>query len=70
MVLLHVCFFRSLCEDPPDAELQKTEEEEDIDKEKHPEPILQRIIQLWGVIWTNSGTECWVNDGLFQISDL
>lgn len=44
--LLHVRFFRSLCEDPPDAERQKTEEEEDDDKEKHPEPVLQRIVQL------------------------
>lgn len=54
-VLLHVCFFRSLCEDPLDAERQKAEEEKDDDKEKHPEPVLQRIIQLWGFIWTNSG---------------
>lgn len=66
-VLLHVCFFRSLCEDPLDAERQKTEEEEDDNKEKHAEPVLQRIVQLWGFIWANSGTEYWVDDAEMSV---
>lgn len=33
--------YRPLCEDPPDAEWQETQEEEDNSEEEDPEPLLQ-----------------------------
>lgn len=38
---LHV--FRSLREDPPDAERQASEEEENDNQKEHPQPLLQRV---------------------------
>lgn len=40
------CVCRSIREDPPDAKRQKAEEEEDNNQEEHPEPLLQRVVQL------------------------
>lgn len=37
---------RPLCEDPLNAEWEKTQEKENNDKEEHFEPVLQRVFQL------------------------
>lgn len=38
--------FRSLCEDPPAAEWQEAQEEEDHRQEEDSEPLFQRVVQL------------------------
>lgn len=40
------CLCRPLRENPPDAEWQETQEEEDDREEEDPEPLLQRVLQL------------------------
>lgn len=45
-LLLH----RSVRKDPPDAEWKEAEEEEDDNQEEHPQPLLQRVLQLRGPV--------------------
>lgn len=50
---LPVHSLRPVREDPLNAERETTEKEENNDKEKHSEPVLQRVFQLRGVVWTD-----------------
>lgn len=47
--------FRSLCENSVNAKWEKTQEEENNNKEEHPESILQWVFQLWSAMWTDRG---------------
>lgn len=53
--LLLLC--RPICKDPAAAGRQTSEEKEDHSEEKHPEPLLQRIVQLWNPSGANAGEE-------------
>lgn len=50
-----MCPHRSVREDPPDAERKEAEEEEDDNQEEHPQPLLQRVLQLRGPVWADPG---------------